>query len=157
MTVLDDLKSAKLRAMKRKDGFTSDLLGLVIGQIQQGNDSSDDAVFRACQKVIKSNNDTIKALQQDADGRDGSSRLRRGEMIASLQNENGILESFLPRSWTEDEIRNLISTKALDIIGAPSEGAAIGVVTKALRETSKAPFDGKMVREIVSSLRRDAS
>lgn len=148
MTILDDLKQAKLRAMKRQDKTASSILGVVIGQVQQGSDASDDAVFRACQKVIKSNNDTIKALQ-DAGGRD--------EMVNSLQNENGILESFLPRSWTEDEIRNLIKTKMLDVTGAVSEGAAIGVVTKALRETSKAPFDGKVVRDIVSSMRRDAS
>ncbi len=148
MAIIDTMKQDRLRALKRKDGVISNILGVVIGQVQQGNDASDEAVFRACQKIIKSNNETIKALQ-DAGGRD--------EMVTSLQNENGILESFLPRSWTEDEIRNLIKVKGLDITGVTSEGSAIGIVTKALRETSKAPFDGKMVRDIVSSMRRDAS
>jgi uncharacterized protein YqeY len=148
MTILDDIKDAKLRAMKRRDETINNILGLVIGQIQQGNDSSDDTVIRVCQKLIKSNDETIAALKEV---NDQSSRQE------TLQNENHLLKSFLPRSWTETEIINTIKVKALDVRGAPSEGAAIGLVTKTLRELSKAPFDGKVVREIVVSLRRDAS
>ena len=143
--LLDDIKQAKIQAMKNKDSERRDILGVVIGTVQQGNDSSDDAVIRVCQKIIKGNNETLTALRD--------SGLSDSERSKQLVSENSIIESYLPVSWTEEEVRSLIALNQLDINGASSDGAAIGIDTKSLRETSKAPFDGKMIRDIVSSIR----
>jgi uncharacterized protein YqeY len=152
MTLFDDLKARKLKAMKDRTPLVGNILGVVIGQVQQDGDTSDAAVIRICQKIIKSNNETIQHIK-DADAGPGVALTDHGQ-LETLVLENGILESFLPRSWTEDEVRNLIKTKGIDVRGAASEGAAMGLVTKALKELSKAPFDGKMVRTVVAALRQ---
>lgn len=149
--LIQKIKEARLAAMKSGDKLKSNLLGLVIGTLQQDGKTDDADVVRVCQKLVKNNKELISSILKETT--DGVRSLDHQAKILDAENENSLLETFLPKSWSEEEIREAIKKENLDVLGAASEGQAMGLVTKTLKSLSKAPFDGKLVRSIVAELR----
>lgn len=137
MSLLDILKKEKLSAMKAKDTVRRDILSLVIGQAQQQNVSDDAALHGIIKKLIKSNDETYESARDD--------------MRDQLKEENNILQFFLPKEMSRDEIIKFIDDN-VDIASAQSDGQAIGQVMKAIKNQST-PVNGNLVKEIVNEKR----
>lgn len=148
LQLIDQVKARNLAAMKSKDEKTKNLMRVILGQLQQNNDTSDKGVISVCQKLVKGNNEVISQLEKES-----SLSSDWQERLDDARAENKLLEELLPKAWSEQEVRNLIKEQQIDVVGAANDGAAMGLVTKALKEASKSPFDGRMVKGIVSQLR----
>lgn len=137
MSLLDTLKKEKLAAMKAKDNVRRDILSLVIGQAQQQNVSDDPALHSIIKKLIKSNDETYENARDD--------------MRDQLKAENKILQLFLPKEMSRDDIIKFIDDN-VDIGSVKSDGQAIGKVMKAIKNQG-IPVNGNLVKEIVNEKR----
>lgn len=135
--IIDNIKAKIKDSMKAKDSDTVALLRLVVGSVQQDGDDSDTAVEKVIRKMIKSNNQTAEVLVNNG----GSAK----EVLA----ENALLDSFLPKSLTVDEIVAFINENAIDVTG--HAGKAMGAVMKALKDAG-ATVQGSDVKSAIEKL-----
>jgi uncharacterized protein YqeY len=71
---------------------------------------------------------------------------------ATLEQENVILNSLLPKLWNADDIEAFLSLLNFEIKNAVKEGQATGIAMKALKAAS-APVDGNTVKQVVFKIR----
>jgi len=127
MTVLRDLISK----------FTNELVAK--GHKPQDPISDDDALT-VIKRAVKQRKDSIE--QFTAGG--------RNDLADSEQSELAILETFLPKMMSEDEIRKIAEAKkaALGVTDKTKLGILIGAVMKETKGTA----DGGVVKSVVESL-----
>ena len=144
------IKQAIMQAVKHKDEISRDVLRLALGEIQlksaKANLNENDKIS-VVKKIIKANNETINKVEGKIKEY-GDPDKSLDNTITNLYKEIDVLESLLPPNWTEDQIKEFIATKSLDIRSLP-EDKAINSVIKALKEAN-APVNNTMVRKIVS-------
>ena len=142
--LLDDIKARMFKAMKAGDAIEKEILRVAIGEIttdsarpgRKGNDDEAQAILR---KLVKSNEETIGTLED-------------GEKRAVLQREIQILNDFLPKSLSEDEVVAALAPVVDSIRAASNDGQATGVAMKHLK-ASGALVDGKIVTKAVQRVR----
>lgn len=142
--LLDDIKAKMFAAMKSGDVVTKEILKVAMGEIttdaaragRKGDDAEAQAILR---KLMKSNVETMTNTS------DAAAR-------ATLEQENVVLATFLPKSLGVDEIVALLAPVADAIKAAGNDGQATGVAMKHLK-TSGAVVGGKDVGEAVKKLR----
>jgi uncharacterized protein YqeY len=145
MPCLDDIKKAAMTAMKARDTLASNLLRLAAAEIQAiegrtGKAPTEEEAHAVLRKLIKSNEETRQATT-DAETR------------ATLEKENAILQGFLPRSASVEEIVSMLAPVADAIRQAASDGQATGVAMKHLKQAG-ATVQGADVTRAVASLRQ---
>ena len=94
----------------------------------------------AIRKIIKNLNVSIAAA--------GSTR---AELVKTMKKEKEILEQFLPKPMSKQDIFSFIEKEKIVINCSLSESKCIGTVIKALRE-SGVEFNGADVKELVSDI-----
>jgi uncharacterized protein YqeY len=122
------------------------LLKVVLGDIQQKEafkPVADQECHTLVKKMIKANEDNI-ALMTESEPTD--------YRIEKFQKENLLLDSLLPRYWSDQDIRNWISDEGIDVKAFPSEGAVIGQCMSMLKGE---PVEGGMVKKIIHEMRAD--
>ena len=142
--LLDTLKAQMFKAMKAGSLVEKEILRVAIGDItteaaregRKGDDEESQAILR---KLIKSNEETIAAINDSA---------QRGV----LEEEIRILAAFLPKSLSVDEIVAALSPVADAMKAAGNDGQATGVAMKHLKSTG-AVVNGKDVAFAVKRLR----
>ena len=142
--LLDEIKARMFKAMKAGDAIEKEILRVAIGEIttdsarpgRKGNDDEAQAILR---KLVKSNEETIGTLED-------------GEKRAVLQREIQILNDFLPKSLSEDEVVAALAPVVDSIRAASNDGQATGVAMKHLK-ASGALVDGKVVTKAVQRVR----
>lgn len=118
----EKIKSQVAEAVKTRHVVRKNILRVVMGELstiegRTGKKSNDAETVKVIKKIVQSNQETQKYL--DA----GSERYN------ILSEENGILESLLPKTLSVDEIVQILST--VDV-KTPKEGQAIGIAVKYL-------------------------
>ncbi|MCR5787465.1 MAG: GatB/YqeY domain-containing protein [Acholeplasmatales bacterium] len=106
--LFDDLKKAKMQAMKDHDAEARSVLESVISRsmLQQvelkanGKELTDSDVLNNIQKVVKE-------LEEE---KAGFQTAGRNEIVAELSKKIEFISKFLPKQLTEEEIKNIIST-----------------------------------------------
>lgn len=119
------------------------LLKVVLGEIQNqppNKTVTDQDCYGIVKKMIKANDENI-ALLSDTDSRK-----------EQYQKENVLLNSLLPRYWSEQDIRNWIQDEKIDVNAFPSEGAVIGLCMSKLKGEA---VEGSMVKRIIGEMRTD--
>lgn len=142
--LLDEIKAKMFAAMKSGDTVAKEILKVAMGEIttdaaragRKGDDAEAQAILR---KLMKSNEETI------GNTTDAAQR-------ATLEQENAVLASFLPKSLGVDEIVALLAPVADAIKAAGNDGQATGVAMKHLK-ASGAVVGGKDVGEAVKKVR----
>ncbi len=142
--LLDDIKAKMFAAMKSGDVVAKEILKVAMGEItteaaragRKGDDAEAQAILR---KLMKSNEETM------GNTTDAAQR-------TTLEQENAVLATFLPKSLGVDEITALLAPVADAIKAAGNDGQATGVAMKHLK-TSGAVVGGKDVGEAVKKLR----
>jgi len=140
----DTIRARMKDAMKARRNVEKEILRVCLGEItteeaRHGEALSDGAVEKILRKLLKSNQETLKATQDEA-------------QKAAIVEENAVLESLLPKQLTEDEIVEALAPVADAIEGAPGDGPATGIAMKHLKQ-SGAAVDGKTVSAAVKKLR----
>lgn len=142
--LLDEIKKQMFSAMKAKDEVKKEILRVAVGEItteqaRGQKEFGDDQVVKILKKLVKSNHESIAAGLQ-------------GEQKERLQAENKVLEAFLPKSLSVEQIVEALSAVTEPIKQAAGDGPATGIAMKHLK-ASGAMVDGRDVSQAVKKLR----
>ena len=100
--LIDQIKERMFQAMKTGATVEKEVLRTVIGEVTRtGDAASDERVLNVLRKLVKSNQETLRAATDPA-------------QRATLEREITILEDFLPRSLTSAEVRELLGPVAAE-------------------------------------------
>jgi uncharacterized protein YqeY len=138
--IKEQINKDYMTAFKEKNTVSKNLLSVVKGEIQTiekntGVDNlSDEDVLKILTKTAKSLNETIKSLAP-IDG--------KGEDIVQACAELAIIECYLPKQMSRDEI----TQKVEEIVN--SGVTNIGAIMK---EFAQLPADKKMVSEVIKEI-----
>ena len=134
--LIEQIKSARMEAMKARNGLKSKILALVIGECDTKQDYSDKIVKSNLKKLVDSNREFI-------------SKLPAGDIkVQALSREIEILQEFLPQALTGPELEVAV----LSIISSNSitNMSGMGLVMSKLNETGLL-VDGKEVRGVFAA------
>lgn len=136
--LLNRLKKEQLLARKAKDTVRASLLTTVIGEASpSGNQTvTDDDVQAKIGKFYKNLKDNRVIY------------LQRNQDITEVDQEMAILEEFLPRQLSEDDIRNVV-TEYVSNNDLPQGNKAMGMVMGYLSKKYKGQYDGKVAKDVV--------
>jgi len=147
MSLIQIMRDRVKVAMKSGNVVEKSILKLILGECdtlfngaqQGGKPLTDEQVSKILRKVILTNNETL-----------GYNPSEDKKVI--ILRENEILESLLPKRLTQYEIRQKVSSIEADIKFAKSEGQAVGVAMKLLKENNES-VDGNDVKAVVITIR----
>jgi uncharacterized protein YqeY len=145
MTLREDIGLAIQNAMRSKDETRLRVLRLLLSAIkladtEKGVAVDDAVILTLVQKEIKIRKDSIE----------GAEAAGRPEMVAQNQQEIIILESYLPRQLTEEELASL-AAEAIQEAQASSP-ADMGKVMKLLMPRVQGKSPNAQVSQVVRKL-----
>ncbi len=143
--LLTQLRKDNMQAMKSHDTVKKGVLSLVISAIalkekESGTVLSKEEELTFVQKELKQTRETLAETPSS-----------REDLIAETNTKIAILESYLPRQLTEDEIRNVIETILSENDLEPVKKSQ-GVVMKEIMAKYKGQTDGKTVNKVLSTI-----
>ena len=145
MTLQTQLRDAVTEALKSGDAQRKTTLRMALAAIKnaevEARGELDEAkVLSLLQKEVKSRQETIEGAQQ----------AKRPDLIAKAETEIGILNEFLPKPLTEEELITLVK-EVIQEAGAESM-AEVGRVMGLLMPRISGKADGKEANQIVREL-----
>ena len=139
--LIDQIKQRMFQAIKSGANVEKEVLRTVIGEVTRtGETASDERVLQTVRKLVKSNQETLRAASDPA-------------QRANLEQEIGVLEEFLPRSLGSAELLELLGPVAAEIRAAGGPGPALGIAMKLLKSKA-AVVDAQDVKDAVTQLRQ---
>ena len=145
MTLQTQLRDAVTEALKsgdvqRKTTLRMALAAIKNAEVEARGELEETKVLSLLQKEVKSRQETIEGAQQ----------AKRPDLIAKAETEIGILNEFLPKPLTEEELKMLVKEVILEA-GAESM-AEVGRVMGLLMPRISGKADGKEANQIVREL-----
>lgn len=142
-TFVEVLRNEIQSALKLKDDVKKNVLRVALGEIdtlssRQGS-VSDDNCHNILRKLIENNKETMSLSSSE-------------DQKKTLSLENEVLLTFLPKTLSVEEIKSNLTTVLNDIKVAKSDGQAVGVAMKYLKQM-KLTVIGADVSKAVSELR----
>ena len=139
--LFDELKKAKMAAMKEHNKVKSDTLGVAIAKAMlvntekkaKGEELTDAEMIGILQK-------TVKELEEE---KANYMQLSRSDDAANVDAQIDYIKEYLPAMMNDDEIRNII-------LGM--EDKSVGTVMKTFKAKYAGQADMKKVQEILKSL-----
>ncbi len=140
-TIDADLKTA----MKAREELVRDTLRMIKSElmnreIELGRDLDESEEIGVLARGVKTRKDSI--VDYEAGGRVEAAEKERAEIA--------IIERYLPKALTDDELRALIGTLAAEV-GATSK-RDMGKVMKVLGERYKGRYDGKLASKLIGEV-----
>ena len=137
--LINELEKANIEALKNKDKTARAVLSVVINKYRvnaielkaQGKEATDIDLIRVINKVVKE-------LDEE---KEGYEKLGRVEDVKNIEEQKAVIEKYLPKLMSEDEIRKVIVS--LDDKSMPS-----------VMKHFKANYDGKVDMSLVSKIAR---
>lgn len=139
------LQDALKDAMKSKDNARRDVIRLVQSAVKQvevdeRKDLDDEEVMNILQKEAKKRRESITELENAG----------RTEQAEAEQFELAVIEEFLPRQFTLEELKPIVQD-AIEESGATSM-KEMGQIMKIVMPKVQGRADGKMVNQVVKEL-----
>jgi uncharacterized protein YqeY len=136
MLAKDEAALRSLRAIKA---------AILLAKTAEGatGEISADAEVKLLQKMVKQRKDSLEIFQQQ----------HRPELAQKEQEEIAVIEQFLPKQLSEEEVRTII-TEIITRTGASSPadmGKVMGVATKELSGKAEGKLVASLVKELLSS------
>lgn len=138
----DDLKTA-MKARDTRKVETLRMLKAALSNylIEKKKDSAEDAeVLSLIQKQVKLRLDSIEGFQKG----------NRADLVQKETTEKAILESYLPKALTDQELRQLVES-VIRRTGAKAKSDLGRVMKEAVAE-ARGRADGKRISELAGSL-----
>lgn len=138
--LIEELEKANIAALKSRDNSTRAVLSVVINRYRlqaieaksQGKEIGDNELVKIITKVIKE-------LDEE---KEGNIKANRIEEVRNIENQRKVIECYLPKLLSEDEIRAII---------AKLEDKSMPSVMKYF----KMNYDGKVDMSQVSKIARE--
>ena len=138
--LINELEKANIEALKNKDKTARAVLSVVINKYRvnaielkaQGKEASDADVVKVINKVVKE-------LEEE---KAGYEKLGRMEDVKAIDEQKAIIEKYLPKLMSEEEIRKVIAS--LEDKSMPS-----------VMKHFKMNYDGKVDMSLVSRIARE--
>ncbi|MBP9670669.1 GatB/YqeY domain-containing protein [Candidatus Woesebacteria bacterium] len=141
MTLLDTLQDEMKSAMKSRDQARLDALRFIVSAIRyfqvDNPNLNDEQIVEVLKKEAKKRRESIVAYK--AAGRD--------ELLAKEEYELGIIEEYLPKMMSEDEVRAKVK-EALESAKPDNFGMAMNVSMKAVGKEAEGSMVARIVKEI---------
>lgn len=148
MNKKQEIRQALTTAMKAKDEDTKRTLRLVLSSIKltevdEGGEISDERILGILQKEVKTREDTIEEAKQAS----------REDLIKAAEKEIEILNHFLPKQLTQDELSEL-AKGAIEEAGAESirdMGQVMKILMPKLAGRASGQDPSKTVRQLLQN------
>ena len=139
--IIGDMKTA----MKEKDANRLSVLRMVKSalmnkKIEKGEDLTDEEVSKSLQTMLKQRRDSAEQYENAG----------RAELAEKENQEITVIENYLPKSATEEEIETAVS-EAVSETGANSMKDMGAVMKASIEKLSGKTVDGKIVSEKVKA------
>lgn len=139
---MEELRNKLKEAMKSSDEVRVRTLRLLISsiknaEIEKGRELTEEEFSDIVLKEVKKRKEAIEMYEQG----------QRKDLADEERRELAILEEFLPKQLSEDEIKKMV-VEAIDSVGA-SGPKDLGKVMSVLMPKLKGKADGKLVNKIV--------
>ena len=142
MASLKTIEASLKEAMKARDSFRTETLRMVKAAMKNQEIDSGKAVEEADGVVI-----LTKMVKQRKDSADQYEKAGRSELAEQELQEIKLLQEFLPKPLTTDEVKAMIE-KAKSETGA-SAPSDMGKLMGALKGSTQGRFDGKELAALV--------
>ena len=138
-------------AMKAHNNLKRDCLRSIVSEIKNqtvnaGKEITDDACIKVLQKSVKTHNDSIAQFTYAG----------RNDLLEKEKVEVGILNEFLPKMLSDDEVKSLVEDvvkQLLEQFGRPMMKKDMGIVMKTLSTMPNASsINMKIASKVVASL-----
>ena len=145
MSLIDTLKQDLVNAMKEKNKLKLNTLRAVKGALQleiinNKKEESDELLLDVINKQIKMRKDSIEEFK----------KANRQDLINSYQEEIMVLENYMPKALSDEEVDSIIK-EAIENIGASSV-KDMGSVMKEITPLVKNRCDMKEVSNKIRSI-----
>jgi len=138
MTILADLTDKMKLAMKAHDQVRLDAIRMMISSIKYAlvdkPEMSEEDVVAVLTKEAKKRRESVEAYKAGG----------RQELADREQFELNLIEEYLPKMMSEDEVRQVVSSKLQD-----KEGIGIGEAMKIVLAELKGKADGGVIARVV--------
>jgi uncharacterized protein YqeY len=142
--MIETLKNDLKEAMRRGDAVTVGTLRMLISQfqyarIQTGHDLGEEEVLTLLQRAVKTRRESIEQFTKGG----------RAELAAKEEAEIGVVERYLPKGLTPDEVG-----KAIDALLAElgiTEKRDLGRAMKEFMARHRGKVDGKAVNALIAA------
>lgn len=143
--LLIQLRKDNMQAMKAHDTVKKGVLGMVISAIALAEKESGKTLLKQDELVYvqKELKQTRDALQQTPES--------RTDLIEENKTKIAILESYLPKQLTVDEIKEIIE-KMLQEKGLEATKKSQGIIMKEMMASYKGQVDGKLVNQVLATI-----
>jgi len=140
MTLLDTLQDEMRSAMKSRDQARLDALRFIVSAIRYVQvdtpNLNDEQIVEILKKEAKKRRESIVAYKDAG----------RGELLAKEEFELGIIETYLPETMSEDEVRAKVK-EALDSAKPENFGQAMNTAMKAVGKGAEGNMVARIVKE----------
>jgi uncharacterized protein YqeY len=146
MRLYETIQQAYLEAFKAKAGVRKDILGYMFAQLKSKQidlqkELTDDEVMQYIKKEIKNRQESISYATTAGKTDDATVDAEKIQ----------ILETFLPKQFTADELTVLIKHTVAEL-GITDLQKQRGQLIGALMKSHSAQIDGKLLNDLISSL-----
>ncbi len=143
--LLKQLRKDNMQAMKEHDTVKKAVLGMVIsgialGEKEKGVELSKADELTYVQRELKQTRDALEQTPSN-----------RADLIEETKKKIEILESYLPKQLSEEEITEVIQ-KILSEKGLEPTKKAQGPIMKEIMANYKGQVDGKLVNKVLSTI-----
>ena len=145
MSFLDTLRKDKMKAMKEKDKVKAGVISLIMSPIalaekEKKRELTDEEALQFVQKELKQTKDTLEMTPDS-----------RPELIEEAKRKIEIIENYLPKQLTEDEILSAVK-EIMEEKDLTAEKKSMGVIMKEMMSRYAGKTDGKSVSKVVNQL-----
>ena len=138
------LQKAMVAAMKARDKERKETISSLVAAakklaIDEGKreDIPDELVDRAVLKELKTVKEQLDTCPEN-----------RVDLKTEYQNRYDVISEFAPKMMSEDEIREVLTTKFAEVVATKNKGQ----IMKAVMGELKGKADGKVINQVVASL-----
>ena len=147
MPLIEKLQNDMKQALKSRDALRLSTIRLVISsvgyaRIDKGRELTDDDVLEVLARAAKQRKETIEAAEQG--GRMDVAERERAELE--------IINEYLPKQLTEDEVESLAREIAAEVGAAGIKD--MGKVMGPLMQRTRGQVDGKLAGKVVERVLR---
>ena len=143
MSLLDRLNDDMKQAMKNKEKEKLSVLRMLKAALQNEaiklgkSPLSEDEELAVLSRELKQRKDSLREFENAG----------RSDLVEKVKTEIDIVQSYMPKPLTEDELRELIE-QTIKEVGASSK-ADMGKVMSAIMPKVKGKADGSLVNKLV--------
>lgn len=141
--LIDQVKQRMFQAMKAGNTIEKEVLRTAVGEVTRtGDEATDERVLQVLRKLVKANQETLAAATDPA-------------QRAALEQEIQVVETFLPKSLSAEQIGELLAPVTDQIRAAAGPGPAMGIAMKFLKAAGVVT-ESRDVQTALAQLRQSA-